>query len=73
MKKLTEPTGPTTLDEAAVPAKKSPTPMDPMLRQAARVDRLLSEMTPSARIWAIHWLNSKWLNQPPSTEKENGQ
>ncbi len=35
-------------------------PMDPTLRAAAKLDRILVEMTPAMRAWAIAWLNAKY-------------
>ena len=49
-------------NEPATP-KKSTRPMDAMLRATAKLDRLLADMQPGMRKWAVAWLSEKYGGQ----------
>lgn len=46
------------------PERKQPVPMDPTLRLAAKLDRLMATVPPSLHKWAIGFLTAKYLPEP---------
>jgi hypothetical protein len=45
--------------------KKSPRPMDPALRATAKLDRLLADMDPAVRCWAVAFIQQKYGAKTP--------
>jgi hypothetical protein len=52
-------------DETPEAAPRQGAGMDPMLRLAGKLDRLLSKMPREMQLWALAWLQAKYVESEP--------